>query len=162
MHEIAKPYLLLIGDTENARNAKTAFGLRDWAPEACIGQLRFDNRAVDLELPQMSPRQAAAAGARTLVVGIAPPGGRLPERWLPTLIEALQSGLDLAAGLHQRLRDIPELAQRATELGRRIYDIRHSDIRFPVGTGKHRGGRRLLTVGTDCAVGKKLRWRSLE
>lgn len=155
VHQIKKPYLLLIGDTRNPRYAKTAFGLRDWTPEDCIGQLRFDDKAVDLGLPHRTPREAAAAGAKTLVVGIAPLGGQLPESWHPTLIEALQAGLDLAAGLHQRLRDIPEIAACAAKLGRQIHDVRHSDAKFPVGTGQRRPGRRLLTVGTDCALGKK-------
>jgi uncharacterized NAD-dependent epimerase/dehydratase family protein len=103
----------------------------------------------------MSPRQAAAAGAKTLVVGIAPPGGQLPVSWHSTLIDALDAGLDLAAGLHQRLRDLPAIAARAAGLGRQIHDVRHSDASFPVGTGLRRCGRRLLTVGTDCALGKK-------
>jgi uncharacterized NAD-dependent epimerase/dehydratase family protein len=154
-HHIRKPYLLLIGDMENPLNAKTAFGLRDWARDACLGQLRFTEAAVDLGLPEMSSRAAAAAGARTLVVGIAPQGGQLPVSWHRTLIEALHAGLDLAAGLHQRLREIPELAALAASLGRQIHDVRHSDAAFPVGTGLPRSGRRLLTVGTDCALGKK-------
>jgi len=155
LHDIKKPYLLLIGDMENPINAKTAFGLRDWAREACLGQLRFTPTAVDLGLPDLSLRGAAAAGAKTLVIGIAPPGGQLPESWHPTLLEALEGGLDLAAGLHQRLAALPKVAATAANLGRRIHDVRHSEVRFPVGTGKARIGRRLLTVGTDCALGKK-------
>ena len=155
IHNILQPYLLLIGDTDNPAHAKTAFGLRDWTPEACIGQLRFTDRAVDLGLTQMSPAQAAAAGAKTLVVGIAPFGGQLPESWHATLIDALNAGLDLAAGLHQRLNGIPELRDRAARLGRKIHDVRHSDTRLSVGTGERRSGKRLLTVGTDCAQGKK-------
>ncbi len=155
IHNLEKPYLLLVGDTENPVNAKTAFGLRDWTPESCLAQLRFSKRAVDLRLPEMTPSEAAKAGAKTLVIGIAPPGGQLPESWYPTLLEALQAGLDLAAGLHRRLHDIPALAEAAQKLGRRIHDVRHSDTRFPLATGKPRPGRRLLTVGTDCALGKK-------
>lgn len=155
LHTIKKPYLLLIGDMENPRNAKTAFGLRDWTPEACIGQHRFNDKAVDLGLPQMSPEEAKAAGAQTLVIGIAPPGGQLPESWHRTLLTALQSGLDIAAGLHQRISDIPEIAACAAKLGRLIHDVRHSNAKFAVGTGVRRPGRRLLTVGTDCALGKK-------
>jgi uncharacterized NAD-dependent epimerase/dehydratase family protein len=155
IHTIDKPYLLMIGDTENPLNAKTAFGLRDWALEACIGQLRFNDKAVDLGLAQLSPREAVAAGAKTLVIGIAPPGGQLPLSWHRSLLEALQEGLDLAAGLHQRLNDIPEIAACAKSHGRQIHDVRHSAMQTPVATGQPRSGRRLLTVGTDCAVGKK-------
>ncbi len=89
------------------------------------------------------------------MIGIAPPGGQLPASWHPILIEALESGLDLAAGLHQRLGDIPEIAHSAARLGRQIHDVRHCNTSFPVGTGLPRAGRRLLTVGTDCVVGKK-------
>ncbi len=153
--EIRKPYLLLVGDMENPRNAKTAFGLRDWTPEACLGQLRFTDKAVDIGLPEFSIERAAAAGAKTLVIGIAPQGGQLPLSWTPTLLDALRAGLDLAAGLHQRLADIPEIAECARKLGRQIHDVRHVDVIFPVGNGKRRTGRRLLTVGTDCALGKK-------
>ncbi len=155
VHELRKPYLLMIGDVDNAVSAKTALGLKDWVPEACLGQLRSTTGAVDLGLPDLSPQEAAARGAKTLVIGIAPPGGRLPQSWTGLLIEALEAGLDLAAGLHQRLREIPELAQAANRLGRQIHDVRHSDATFPVGTGVRRPGRRLLTVGTDCVVGKK-------
>jgi uncharacterized NAD-dependent epimerase/dehydratase family protein len=155
VHELRKPYLLLIGDMDNPINAKTALGLRDWIREACLGQLRFTDLAVDLGLPDLSLREAAARGAKCLVIGISPPGGQLPESWHAVLVEALEAGLDLAAGLHQRLRDIPEIACCATRLGRSIHDVRHCDTSFPVGTGLPRAGRRLLTVGTDCVVGKK-------
>ena len=80
LHTIKKPYLLLVGDMENPRNAEAALGLRDWTPEACIGQLRFNDKAVYLGLHEMSPEQAKAAGAQTLVIGIAPNGGQLPRK----------------------------------------------------------------------------------
>jgi uncharacterized NAD-dependent epimerase/dehydratase family protein len=145
----------MIGDVDSTASAKTAFGLKDWVPEACLGQLRLTDRAVNVGLPDLSPQEAAARGAKTLVIGIAPPGGRLPPSWVGILVEALEAGLDLAAGLHQRLREIPEITQAAKRLGRQIHDVRHSDGTFVVGTGIPRAGRRLLTVGTDCVVGKK-------
>jgi D-glutamate N-acetyltransferase len=155
VHELRKPYLLMIGDIENPVNAKTAMGLKDWVPEACFGQLRFTAGAVDLGLPDLSLREAAARGAKTLVIGIAPPGGQLPSSWHASLIEALEAGLDLAAGLHQRIKGIPEIAACAARLGRKIHDVRHCDTQLPLGSGLPRAGRRLLTVGTDCVVGKK-------
>lgn len=155
VHQLRKPYLLMIGDVDNPINAKTAFGLKDWVPEACLGQLRLGRHAVDVGLPDLSPQEAAARGAKTLIIGIAPPGGRLPSEWHGMLLEALESGLDLAAGLHQRLKAIPELARCAERSGRQIHDVRHCDTVFSVGSGIARSGRRLLTVGTDCVVGKK-------
>lgn len=154
-HDIKKPYLLMIGDMESRNNAKTAFGLRDWCPEACLAQFRWTRQAVDLGLPDMSPEQAVAAGAKTLVIGIAPHGGRLPPQWQEIIVAALHAGLDVAAGLHQRLSTIPAIARAATDLGRKIHDVRHSDLHFEVATGVRRSGLRLLTVGTDCALGKK-------
>lgn len=155
MLNIRKPYLLLIGEMTNPRNAKTAFGLRDWARDDCVGQLRLVDDAVDLGLPDLTPEQAAKLGAQTAVIGIAPQGGALPASWVPLLQSVLRAGLDVASGLHSRLRDIPEVAELAGALGRTLHDVRHVDGPLPVGTGKPRSGMRLLTVGTDCALGKK-------
>lgn len=151
---IPSPYLLFLGDADASVMAKTAFGLRDWAPERCHSQWRRSSQ-VSLGLPELRPSEAFAAGARTLVIGVAPVGGRLPDEWIPLLVEALEAGLDLAAGLHDRLNRHPVLAEVAARLGRRLHDVREPGGAFPVGTGRKRSGRRLLTVGTDCAVGKK-------
>lgn len=155
VHHLKKPYLVLVGDIEGHNNTKTALGLRDWAGDACIGQLRLCAKAVDLRLPDMTPAQARAQGAGTLVVGISPVGGRLPAHYHPIIIEALHAGLNVASGLHQRLSDIAEIADCARKLGRQLHDVRHSDATFAIGSGARRTGRRLLTVGTDCALGKK-------
>ncbi len=152
---IEKPYLVFLGDVGDELYAKTAFGLRDWLPGVCIGQLRQPGCAVTLGVPDRTSAEAAAAGARTLVIGVAPVGGALPPHWVPDLLEAPRAGLDLAAGLHQKLSDIPALVETARTLGRKLHDVRHSGRSFPVGTGRKRPGRRLLTVGTDCALGKK-------
>lgn len=152
---IEQPYLIFLGDVSNELYAKTAFGLRDWLPGACIGQVRQRGCAVDLGVPDMTAREARAAGARTLVIGIAPVGGALPDHWIPDLLAALQAGLDLASGLHQKLVDLPVVAAMARSLGRQLHDVRQCGRSFPVGTGQKRSGKRLLTVGTDCALGKK-------
>jgi uncharacterized NAD-dependent epimerase/dehydratase family protein len=89
------------------------------------------------------------------VIGIAPIGGKLQPSWQEVAIEALTAGLDIAAGLHQRLSLIPEITACAARHGRKIHDVRHTDTAFNVATGIRRPGRRLLTVGTDCALGKK-------
>src|SRR3546814_18474877 len=57
--------------------------------------------------------------------------------------------------MHMRLSDIPELAEAARRLGRQLIDVRVPPRQIPVGTGRKRSGKRLLTVGTDCALGKK-------
>lgn len=90
-----------------------------------------------------------------MLIGVATPGGIIPENWLPLLLEALGAGLDLVSGMHARLTDLPPLVIAAQQLGRRLVDVRVPPSNIPVATGRKRSGRRLLTVGTDCALGKK-------
>ena len=154
MVDIEPPYLLFIGDMDYALDAKTAFGIVQWRPELCLAQLRFGT-AVDLGLPDMTPEDAVAAGARSLIVGVAPVGGVFPETWVDSLVEAAGSGLHIVAGMHSPLDEVPGLSEAATEAGVRLVDVRKPPPDIPVGMGVKRPGRRLLTVGTDCAVGKK-------
>jgi D-glutamate N-acetyltransferase len=149
------PYLLFLGETVEPGYAKTAFGLRDWAPERCVGEYALAGATVTTGLPSLTPREAHAKGARALLIGVASPGGSIPGNWVPVLMDALDAGLDIVSGMHARLRDIPELAYTAETLGRRLVDLRVPPAGIKVGTGKKRSGKRLLTVGTDCALGKK-------
>ena len=149
------PYLLFLGDTEVAGYAKTAFGLKDWAGDRCVGEFAVGGGPVTTGLPRMSPAEARAAGARSLVIGVANEGGVIARAWIPSLVEALEAGLDIVSGMHARLADVPELAAAAVRGGRALIDVRVPPADIPVGTGRKRTGRRLLTVGTDCALGKK-------
>lgn len=72
---IQKPYLLFLGDAVRAAAAKTGFGLRDWCPESCLGQWALPDCTVDLGLPRLNPREAVAAGAKSMVIAVAPVGG---------------------------------------------------------------------------------------
>lgn len=149
------PYLLFLGDTVERGYAKTAFGLRDWAPDRCIGELVLPGAKVTAGLPRLDVREAYAKGARALLIGVATPGGSIPKNWVPVLMDALEAGLDIVSGMHAKLCDIPELATAAKALGRRLVDVRVPPPDIPIGTGRKRSGKRLLTVGTDCALGKK-------
>jgi uncharacterized NAD-dependent epimerase/dehydratase family protein len=149
------PYLLFLGDVTEPGFAKTAFGLRDWARELCVGEFAMPSGKVSAGLPRLAPREAAARGARSLVIGVANTGGVLKPEWLPSLIEALEAGLDVVSGMHGKLAAQRELKAAADRLGRRLIDIRQPPAHIPVGTGRKRAGRRLLAVGTDCALGKK-------
>src|SRR5262249_59701916 len=82
--------------------------------------------------------------------------------WTGVLKRALELGLDLASGLHKRLSDVPALAEAAKRHGRQLFDVRHPTRDFAVGTGKKRPGKRLLTVGTDCSIGKMYTALALE
>jgi uncharacterized NAD-dependent epimerase/dehydratase family protein len=153
--DLPQPYLLFLGDETEPGFAKTALGLKDWAPERCVGELHLPGGTVSTGLPELSPSQAAAQGARALLIGVAPAGGVILPHWLPKLVDALEAGLDLINGMHTRLNDIEVLAQAAARTGRRLIDVRVPPRNLPIGSGRRRTGRRLLTVGTDCALGKK-------
>lgn len=159
---IAKPYLLFLGDVTDPLDAKTAMGIHQWRPAWCAAQYRLPGCALDLGLPELAPAAAAAAGARSLVIGIAPDGGRLPPHWRGVVLEALDAGLDIVAGLHSRLNADAEFLQRARDRGRQLVDVRNPPQDFTPGSGRKRSGKRLLTVGTDCAVGKKYTVLALE
>lgn len=152
---LRKPYLIFLADVTIASDAKTGFGLRDWCPGDVMGECRLRGGTVTLGLPEMRPDEAAAAGAGSIVIGVAVVGGQLPRSWLPTLIEALDHGMDVVSGMHTRLSSFPELVEAAARSGAKLVDVRHTDRAIPTGTGLKRRGKRVLTVGTDCALGKK-------
>ena len=151
---IEKPYLLFLGDAPDQLAAKTAAGVAYWRPDDCVGQLRLPGCQADLGLPDLTLAAAAECGVRTLIVGVANRGGRFSPQWIDILTQALEAGFDLASGLHNRLGDVAVLASTAERLGRQLIDVRHPAVELDVGNGKKRSGKRLLTVGTDCSVGK--------
>jgi uncharacterized NAD-dependent epimerase/dehydratase family protein len=160
--EIARPYLLFLGDVPDALAAKTALGIVDWRRDWCVGQMRLPGCAADAGLPDMDPREAVEAGARTMIVGAVNAGGVLPEHWISSIVEAIESGMDVASGLHVRLGDVPAIRAAAEARGAALHDVRHSRQQFATGKGDKRTGRRILTVGTDCSVGKKYTALALE
>ena len=151
---IHPPYLLFIGDAADHLAAKTARGIVDWRPDWCLGQMRLAGCNADLGISDMTIEEAAAAGAKSLIVGVANRGGIIPDHWVETLEAALDHGMDIASGLHMRLTDIEPLREKARAEGRQLFDVRHPAREFSVGSGKKRSGKRLLTVGTDASVGK--------
>jgi len=153
--EIARPYLLFLGDVPDALAAKTAVGIVDWRKDWCIGQIRLPGCAADTGLTDMSISEGASAGAKTLVIGAVNAGGRLPDHWITSIVEALDSGLDIASGLHVRLGDISEIREAADRNNAQLHDVRHNSMTFATGKGTKRSGKRILAVGTDCSVGKK-------
>ncbi|MBW7946339.1 MAG: DUF1611 domain-containing protein, partial [Sphingomonadaceae bacterium] len=114
------PYLLFLGDVVESGYAKTAFGLRDWAGEKCVGEYRLAAGTVTAGLPVLTPSEGYAKGARSLVIGVAPGGGGIAASWVPALVEALEAGLDIVSGMHVRLGEVPELAAAAEKHGRRL------------------------------------------
>lgn len=151
---IETPYLLFLGDAPDALAAKVAQGIKDWRPENVVGQIRLDGCKADLGLADLTLAEGRAAGAKTLVIGVANRGGVISAAWKSVLIEALQQGYDLASGLHNLLSDEPDLVEVAEQTGRSLHDVRVPEVDYPIADGKRRTGRRCLAVGTDCSVGK--------
>src|SRR5689334_9460162 len=121
---LPQPYLLFLGDTTEPGYAKTAFGLRDWAPERCIGEFSVPGATVTTGLPFLTPMQARNAGAQAMVIGVANAGGFIPPAWLDALVEAMEAGLDLVGGMHARLKGFPQLRDTAARCHRRLIDMR--------------------------------------
>lgn len=148
------PYLLYLGDAPDELSIKTARGLAYWRPETCLGQFRGPECQSALDLPDMTFAEAKAAGANTLIVGIANAGGVMGPRMISDIVSAIEAGLNVASGLHRRLGAHPEIAAAAAKHGCTLFDARYFSETIAVGNGKPRAGRRLLTVGTDCSTGK--------
>ena len=151
---IQTPYLLFLGDAPDQLAAKVAQGIKDWRPENAVAQFRMDGCKADLGIADMTLAQARDAGAKTLVIGVANRGGIISAAWKAVLIEAIEMGFDLASGLHNLLRDEPDLVAAAEKHGRQLFDVRIPSVDYPIANGKKRRGKRCLAVGTDCSVGK--------
>lgn len=160
--EIRHPYLMFLGDAPDQLAAKTANGVAQWRRDWCVGQLRLDGCRADLGLPDMSLEEAAEAGVKTLIIGVANRGGRINDTWQETMVRALELGMDIASGLHRKVADLPAVAEVAKLHGRKLFDVRHPSQDFDVANGEKRPGKRLLPVGTDCSVGKMFTALALE
>ena len=152
--KLRAPYLVFIGDADISM-AKTGLGIVQWRPECVAGQLRFSGCQTNLGVADMSIAEALEAGVKSLVVGVAPIGGDLPKAWWDVLAEAAAAGLDVVSGLHVKLSDQPATVAAAARSGAHLIDVRVPPDKLPIGCHNKRRGKRLLTVGTDCAVGKK-------
>ena len=160
--DIKAPYLIFLGNETEITYAKTGAGLVQWRPELCKGQIRLAGGTVDLGLPEMTLIEAKEAGVKSLVIGIASVGGCTPEGWFQLLEKAAGLGMDIVAGVHAKLNDIEQLRLAADKGGANLIDVRVPPETLPIGSGKKRSGKRLLTVGTDCALGKKYTALELE
>lgn len=93
--------------------------------------------------------------ADTLLIGIAPPGGKIPPAWRTIILAAIDRGMNLVSGLHDFLGDDPEFAQAASAKGVDIYDVRkNTEKNIARCVGVSEDCTRILTVGHDCSIGK--------
>jgi uncharacterized NAD-dependent epimerase/dehydratase family protein len=159
-----KRMVILTEGHTNPHTAKTASCLLRYRAEEVValldgtqsGQTSQSLLGVGGEIPVISAL-SAAPDADTLVLGIAPPGGRIPAAWREVILEAISRGMDVTAGLHDFLTDDLEFTAAASRHNVQLTDVRKNDE----GTiARRRGIRdtclRLLTVGHDCSVGKML------
>ncbi len=132
------PVLAVIDSTRAGGNARELLGPRYDVP-------------VVATLAEVLPREPTA-----LLIGIAPTGGKLPPSWRSIILEAIEAGLDILSGLHTFIGDDPEFAAAAQRRGVEVVDFRRPPERMETSLGRvHRPGSRvILTVGTDCAIGK--------
>jgi uncharacterized NAD-dependent epimerase/dehydratase family protein len=149
-----------------AHHAKTAMGVIRFATDKTVAVLdsTIAGRNVSEWLPGHDiPAVATLADALalpeppdTLLIGIAPTGGKLPADWRVKILEAIDRGLDVHSGLHTFLGDDPEFSAAAHAKGVSIVDYRRPPTRMETAVGRpHGAGKRvILTVGTDCAIGK--------
>lgn len=152
--KIQAPYLLFLGDANDELSIKMAKGVADWRPEHCVGEYRLEHCTVTTGQPAMDIKTAKAAGAKTFVLSFANSGGTIDPAWIPFIIEALEHDMHIVSGLHQKLTDITPVRELAQQRGLDLIDIRHPSQTFNTGKGYKRRGKRLITVGTDCSVGK--------
>jgi uncharacterized NAD-dependent epimerase/dehydratase family protein len=99
---------------------------------------------------------ARSPAPNALLIGVAPMGGRLPAEWRAMVLAAIDRGLEIWSGLHTFIGDDAEFAARARERGVAIHDLRKPPTDLPVAGGRVRGvsATVVLTVGTDCNIGK--------
>jgi uncharacterized NAD-dependent epimerase/dehydratase family protein len=146
-------------------DAKTAVGVLRYRPDEVVAVLDSSRAGRTCEacvgvggaIPVVADLEAAAArGADSLLIGVAPQGGELPREWRGTLAAALRRGWDVLSGLHAFLADDAELSALADRHGARLLDVRRPPAARPVAAGRAASLDALvvLTVGSDCNVGK--------
>ena len=160
------PRFLILADGDfGPMTSKTANSVIRYLPDRVVGVLDSTRPGQTIQdvlgfggsAPVVaSMREGLALGPTAVLIGIAPQGGRLPERWRGWIGEAIDAGCDIWSGLHTFLSDDAELAARAAARDVRLFDMRRPPADLPIASGlaKETEAFRVLTVGTDCNVGK--------
>ena len=157
-----KRYLVLAeGKALDAHYGKTGRGVILYGLHPVTAVVDSTSAGAEVEgVPVVSSVEEGLARepkANTALVGVALAGGRLPPEWRSLLRAVLEAGLDLESGMHEYLSDDPELAELARVHGAEIRDLRKppDDLSVPTGANLTHGATVVLTVGSDCAIGKK-------
>jgi uncharacterized NAD-dependent epimerase/dehydratase family protein len=167
MNATPRRMCLLVDGYLDVFTAKTAVGLLRYCPNEVVAVLDREKAGRNLVeivgigagVPIVESVAAAAPQKpNQLVLGAAFSGGQVPPTWRKHILDGLAAGMDIVNGLHQRLGDDAEIAAAAKALGRRIWDVRVPPPLTKVGSAKARltKGKRILTIGTDCNLGKRV------
>lgn len=150
--------ILAEGYSDDPHYGKTARGVIRYRRDQVVAILDSGRAGAELEgLPIVaSVEDALAYGPTTALVGVATQGGRFPSAWRELLRACIRGGLDLESGLHEFISDDPELVSLAADRGVELRDLRKPppDLNVPTGANLTHGATVVLTVGSDCAVGK--------
>ncbi|MDP8924226.1 MAG: DUF1611 domain-containing protein [Chloroflexota bacterium] len=156
--------LAILVNSADPFNAKTAVGVLRYgrAPILALvdperaGKTAADVYGIRPDVPIVASVRDVPAGAGRLLVGIASRGGQLPDEMRAEIMAAIERGMDVYNGLHTFLTHDPGIAEAARAKGVRLVDLRDVPEDLPVGLGlPHRPGSTVvLTVGSDCNVGK--------
>jgi uncharacterized NAD-dependent epimerase/dehydratase family protein len=157
--DTAKRYLILAeGRSGDAHYGKTMRGVVRYASDPTVAILDSERAG---ESHEGVPIVGAVAEAlhfepTTALVGVATQGGRFPPAWRDLLRQAVAAGLDLENGLHEYLTEDEDLVELARQHGVELRDLRKppADLNVPTGANLGLDSRILLTVGSDCAIGK--------
>ena len=158
-------YLILADGSFAPEESKTANACIRYTPDHVVGVIDASNAGRTTQqvlgfggdIPVVATLEAGLAlGPNALLIGIAPPGGQLPESWITLLARAIEHGLEIWSGLHSFVSDVPELATLANKHGVTIHDLRRPPAKLRVANGRVRNvsATVVLTVGTDCNIGK--------
>lgn len=158
-------YLILADSSFGPEESKTANACIRYTPERVVGVIdsrRAGKTAQDVlgfggSIPVVaSLEEGLPLGPNALLIGIAPAGGQLPDEWIRVIGRAIDRGLHIWSGLHSFVGDVPELKAAAARRGVEIHDLRRPPAKLPVSNGRVRSvaATVILTVGTDCNIGK--------
>ena len=157
MIKIQKPYLIFVGEArdDNNINTKIADAVSQWNPEQAVGYLSIENSNKEYSnLDRVSLDDAIKKGAKSFVLGLANNGGYIQDNWKQSIYDAIDAGLDIVNGMHDKLENYPEIVERAEKNNVELINVRHNIPELKIGNGKKRSGKRILAVGTDCSTGK--------
>ena len=158
-------YLILADGSFGPEDSKTANAVIRYTPERVVavldaskaGKTSQDVLGFGGDIPVVATLDdGLARNPNALLIGIAPPGGQLPEAWIALVARAIENRLEIWSGLHSFISDVPELAALAAKHAVTIHDLRRPPARLNVSNGRVRNieATVVLTVGTDCNIGK--------